>query len=339
MKYLIGSIVTIIIGYIFSGMLSGVGVSDAYMSYINEVTLSVIFLSGIVSFWGYLILDKLNKEKDLNEDIMNDNNIDIVVEVLGGYDFAKKACFLTLSKHKHLVTANKEVVANDIDRLTKMAKDNRVSFCYEASVGGAIPIIKNLKELTLVNKIHRIIGILNGTTNYILSRINEGMSFDEALKLAQEKGFAEKDPTADLEGYDMMRKIAILSDIAWNTKINMNDIKHTPLNHIDKYKIKKNIKNNQTIKYVCEAFKDNDKILISVGLRTFNNQEVLCNINDEYNGVIVETIPADKFIFIGKGAGSLPTAFAIVSDIYDIINQRVLDTYDNLNTYIINEVE
>ena len=103
------------------------------------------------------------------EDIINDNKIDIVVEVLGGYDFAKKACVLTLSKHKHLVTANKEIVANDIDELTKLARDNKVSFCYEASVGGAIPIIKNLKELTLVNHIQKIIGILNGTTNYTVS--------------------------------------------------------------------------------------------------------------------------------------------------------------------------
>lgn len=176
------------------------------------------------------------------EDIINDNKIDIVVEVLGGYDFAKKACVLTLSKHKHLVTANKEIVANDIDELTKLARDNKVSFCYEASVGGAIPIIKNLKELTLVNRIQKIIGILNGTTNYILSRISEGMSFEEALKLAQEKGFAEKDPTTDLEGYDMMRKIAILSDIAWNTKINIHDIKHSSFSLIHNYDMKKNYK-------------------------------------------------------------------------------------------------
>ena len=270
------------------------------------------------------------------EDIINDNKIDIVVEVLGGYDFAKKACVLTLSKHKHLVTANKEIVANDIDELTKLARDNKVSFCYEASVGGAIPIIKNLKELTLVNRIQKIIGILNGTTNYILSRISEGMSFEEALKLAQEKGFAEKDPTADLEGYDMMRKIAILSDIAWNTKINIYDIKHSSFSLIHNYDMKKN---HQTMKYVCEAFKDNNKIFISVGLMELDNQEVLCKINEEDNGVFVETSLADKLVFIGKGAGSLPTASAIVSDIYDIINQRVLDTYDNFNKYVINEVQ
>ena len=134
----------------------------------------------------------------------------------------------------------------------------------------------------------------------------------------------------------MMRKIAILSDIAWNTKINIHDIKHSSFSLIHNYDMKKNY---QTMKYVCEAFKDNNKIFISVGLMELDNQEVLCKINEEDNGVIVETSLADKLVFIGKGAGSLPTASAIVSDIYDIINQRVLDTYDNFNKYVINEVQ
>ena len=160
------------------------------------------------------------------DDIVNDESIELVVEVLGGYDFAKSCIEKSLINKKHVVTANKEIIAKDIDSLLKLAEDNNVSLLYEASVGGGIPIIKNIKEIALVNKISKITGILNGTTNFIMTNMFNGMPFPDALKKAQQLGFAEADPTADLEGFDMMRKIAILSDLAWNTKIDINDIKH-----------------------------------------------------------------------------------------------------------------
>ena len=160
------------------------------------------------------------------DEIINNPEIELVVEVLGGYNFAVECIRKCLRNKKHVVTANKEVIAKDIDTLLKLASDNNVKLAYEASVGGGIPIIKNLKEIKEVSKITKITGILNGTTNYILTKMTEGSSFEEALLDAKKKGFAEADPTADLEGYDMMRKIAILSDLAWDTYIDIEKIIH-----------------------------------------------------------------------------------------------------------------
>jgi len=273
------------------------------------------------------------------DEIVNDQNIELVVEVLGGYDFAKSCIVKALKNKKHVVTANKEIIAKDIDELLLLAEDNKVTLLYEASVGGGIPIIKNLKEITLVSKISKITGILNGTTNYIMTNMFNGMPFEEALKKAQELGFAEADPTADLEGYDMMRKIAILSDLAWNTKIDIEKINHKSFKIVSQKDIEEAIKNNKVIKYVCESTLENDNINISVYPKVFEKTHLFANVNYEVNAVILETYPNDTLSFIGKGAGSLPTASAVVSDIVDIINNKNVEFYENKNKYKINEVE
>ena len=258
---------------------------------------------------------------DVNN-IVNDNNIDLVVEVLGGYEFAKSCIVKSLNKGKHVVTANKEIIAKDIEYLVNLAKDNNCHIAYEASVGGGIPIIKNIKELKKINKITKITGILNGTTNFILTKMFEGMSFNEALKLAQKLGFAEADPTADLEGYDMMRKIAILSDLAWDTFIDINNVLHRGITSIKDENIKNAKNNNQTIKFVCESIKEDNHISISVKPVVLENGHFLQTVNNEFNAVILETYPNDTLTFIGKGAGSLPTASAVVLDIIDIIEDN-----------------
>ena len=268
-------------------------------------------------------------------EIINDESIDLVVEVLGGYDFAKGLIVKALENKKHVVTANKEIIAKDIDSLLEIAKNNNVTLLYEASVGGGIPIIKNLKEITLVSKISKITGILNGTTNFILTKMSEGLEFSDALKLAQEKGFAEADPTADLEGYDMMRKIAILADLAWNTKIEIEEIKHQGIKQITSYDIKKAKENKQVIKFVCEAELINETVKIGVSPKVFDASHFFASVNNEFNAVILETYPNDTLTFIGKGAGSLPTASAIISDIVDIINGKNIETYNEINKYII----
>ena len=273
------------------------------------------------------------------DEIVNDESIELVVEVLGGYDFAKSCIVKALQNKKHVVTANKEIIAKDIDELLSLAEDNKVTLLYEASVGGGIPIIKNLKEITLVSKISKIIGILNGTTNYIMTNMFNGIPFEQALKKAQELGFAEADPTADLEGYDMMRKIAILSDLAWNTKIDIEKIKHKSFKTVSQNDIEEAIKNNKVIKYVCESTLENDNINISVYPKVFEKTHLFANVNYEVNAVILETYPNDTLSFIGKGAGSLPTASAVVSDIVDIINNKNVEFYENKNKYKINEVE
>ena len=288
------------------------------------------------------ILEKKEKIIDDNElftssldDIINNKEIELVVEVMGGYEFAKSAIINALKNKKHVVTANKEIIAKDIDILLDIAKENNVSLLYEASVGGGIPIIKNLKEITLVSEISKISGILNGTTNFILTKMFEGMSFDNALKLAQELGFAEADPTADLEGYDMMRKIAILADLAWNTKIDIENIKHKGIRTITEDDFEKEKREGSVIKFVCVASLNNGEIEISVSPQTFEKNHFFSSVNNEFNAVILETYPNDTLTFIGKGAGSLPTASAIVSDIIDIINNKNIETYKNINRYII----
>lgn len=273
---------------------------------------------------------------DNAESIFKDKKIDLIVEVLGGYEFARDMMLQAIKYRKHVVTANKEVVAKDIDLLVNVARANEVCFAYEASVGGGIPIIKNIKQLKAVNKITKISGILNGTTNFILTKMFEGLDFNEALKEAQRLGFAEADPTADLEGYDMMRKIAILSDLAWNTFININEIKQTGITKITKEDVDAAKANNKVIKFVCESVKVDDHIEISVEPKILDNTHFFNNVNNEFNAVILETYPNDTLTFIGKGAGSLPTASAIVLDIVDIIENRCLVCYDNERKYKIN---
>ncbi len=271
------------------------------------------------------------------DEIINNPEIELVVEVLGGYNFAVECIRKCLRNKKHVVTANKEVIAKDIDTLLKLASDNNVKLAYEASVGGGIPIIKNLKEIKEVSKITKITGILNGTTNYILTKMTEGSSFEEALLDAKKKGFAEADPTADLEGYDMMRKIAILSDLAWDTYIDIEKIIHEGIKNITLDMVNKAKNNNQVIKFVSEAKLVDNQVYIEVKPKYFSDKHFFASVNNEFNAVILETNPNDTLIFIGKGAGSLPTASAVVADIIDIKNNRYLENYQNINNFEINK--
>ncbi len=270
------------------------------------------------------------------DDIIGDETIDLVVEVLGGYDFAKNCIEKSLKSGKNVVTANKEIIAKDLEELLSLAKSNNVHLAYEASVGGGIPIIRNLQSLVELNQIKKISGILNGTTNYILTKMHEGMTFSEALLEAQRLGFAESDPTADLEGYDMMRKIAILSDIAWSTFVDIAKIHHQGIKNITLSDVENAKKNGEIIKFVCESSILNDEIQIEVKPKRFPNNHFFASVNNEFNAVILETIPNDKLIFIGKGAGAFPTASAIVEDILDIKNNNLRENYHNINNYQIN---
>jgi homoserine dehydrogenase len=163
-----------------------------------------------------------------------------------------------------------------------------------------------------------------------------GMPFEEALKKAQELGFAEADPTADLEGYDMMRKIAILSDLAWDTLVDINLIDHKGISDVSLDMIEHAKNNNKVIKFVCEATLLEEQIKVEVKPKYFDDNHFFASVQNEFNSVILETDPNDQLIYIGKGAGSLPTASAIVSDVVDIINNRYLDNYQNTKKYKVN---
>lgn len=254
--------------------------------------------------------------------ILNDSEVSIVAEMMGGshpaYDFSKAA----LLSGKHVVTSNKEVVARFGTELLKIARENNVRYLFEASVGGGIPIIRPMINDLASNKITSIDGILNGTTNYILTQMNEyGTSFSSALKDAQAKGYAEADPTADVEGIDAARKIAILSSLAFGKCVSADEISREGITNItvDDFAVAKAL--GYTIKLIGHSELINGKIYASVSPCFVPKSNPLAHISDVYNGILVGANMLDKVLFYGKGAGKLPTASAVVADIIDIVEK------------------
>lgn len=265
--------------------------------------------------------------KDFN-DILNNDEIGLVVEVMGGtkpaYDFTKQL----LLKGKHVVTSNKELVAKHGTELLQIAKDKNINYLFEASVGGGIPIIRPLYSSLVSNELTDIIGILNGTTNYILTQmIKEGKGFEEALKSAQEKGYAEKDPTADVEGFDTCRKIAILTSLAFGKFVNSEDIDTEGISNITLEDVEYAENFGGVIKLVGMSKRTEDGAYARVCPVILKKDHPLAGIDDVFNGILVKGDALGDVMFYGRGAGSLPTASAVVSDVVDIIKHK--------NTHII----
>ena len=256
---------------------------------------------------------------------------DVVIEVMGGlhpaYDYVKKA----LSLKKHVITANKDLIATFGHELFQLAKENNVSLKFEAAVAGGIPIIKPLTESLYGNGINSIKAILNGTTNFILTKMDgESLSYEEALKEAQELGFAEANPESDVMGYDAARKLAILSSLAFDKKFEWNDISIEGITDIDEADFKYANKLKCKIKLVAEAFKCKSGIYTSVKPILVDEESILAKINNEVNAVILNGDEIGELLFVGKGAGKLPTGSAVYSDLNDTINSRFTDV-DSFN--------
>jgi len=254
------------------------------------------------------------------ETILNDADVSIVVEMMGGshpaYDFSIAA----LKAGKHVVTSNKEVVANFGAELLATAAKNNVRYMFEASVGGGIPLIRPMINDLAPNNILSIDGILNGTTNYILTQMTENnKTFGEALTEAQGKGYAEANPSADIEGIDAARKIVILSAIAFSKMIDTDDINVEGINEISTYDIVVAEKLGYTVKLIAHAEKTDGKITAFVSPRYVSKSNPLYYINDVFNGILINTDILGQVMFYGQGAGSLPTASSVVADIIDII--------------------
>lgn len=270
------------------------------------------------------VRERFNKDfielyTDNVDDIMCDNDIDVVVETMGGHDFSYKCIKRALESGKHVVTANKEVIALHLKELTALAEEKNVYLMFEASAGGGIPCIKTLSNIAKINKTSGLFGMLNGTTNYILTRMQEsGLKYEEALKEAQQKGFAEKDPTNDVEGLDMLRKIAILSMICFKQEISIDDIYHFGITGVSAEYIKFVNSLGYTLKFGC--FADDTGEMISMGVEPVlvKTGSVESGVKYETNMLKAVTYPNDELLFIGKGAGKMPTAAAIVSDIVTI---------------------
>lgn len=248
--------------------------------------------------------------------IVNDADIQIVVETMGGvkpaYDFVK-AC---LQAGKSVCTSNKELVAKHGAELLAIAKEKNINFFFEASVGGGIPIIRPINECVTGDVIEEISGILNGTTNYILSKMaSEGSDFDSVLKDAQDKGYAEKNPEADVEGYDACRKIAILTSLAYGKQVDFEDIYTEGITKITDVDIKYAKVLGASIKIFGSSKNVDGKVYAKVAPVMIDSKHPLYMVNDVFNGIFVKGNMVGDLMFYGSGAGKLPTASAVVGDV------------------------
>jgi homoserine dehydrogenase len=249
-------------------------------------------------------------------DIINNPDIDIVVEVMGGINPALEYSLGALKQGKSLVTANKDMVAAHGKELFQAAGENGCDIFFEASVAGGIPIIRPLKECLAANRIRQVFGIINGTTNYMLTQMSkEGLSFDEALAQAQALGYAEADPTADVGGYDAARKLAIIASIAFNTRVPLDRVYIEGITRITTEDIKYASELNYVVKLMGIAKDSDDGIEVRVHPALLPKDHPLAPVDDVYNAIHVSGDAVGDVMFFGRGAGELPTASAVVGDV------------------------
>lgn len=259
---------------------------------------------------------------DIN-DLLNDEEISVIVETMGGikpaYAFVKAA----LEKGKSVCTSNKELVAKYGPELLKIAEEREINFLFEASVGGGIPIIRPLNEALTADEIMEIKGILNGTTNYILTKMSrEGADYKTALAEAQDMGYAERNPEADVEGYDTCRKIAILTSLAYGMQVDYEDIYTEGITKITKEDMDYARALNASIKLVGESRRENGEVYARVAPAMVEASHPLYSVNDVFNAIFVKGNVLDDVMFYGRGAGKLPTASAVVSDVVDAVKNK-----------------
>lgn len=260
---------------------------------------------------------------DWNE-ILNDPDIQIVVEVMGGMNPAKSYILDALKAGKNVVTANKDLIAEDGRILLNTAEENGKDFLFEAAVAGGIPIIRPMRQCLAGNHIDTVMGIVNGTTNFILTKMTqEGMDFDEALAIATELGYAEADPTADVEGLDAGRKVAIMASIAFNSRVTFSDVYTEGITKITARDIRYATELNQVIKLLGVAKNTETGIEASVYPMLISKNHPLAAVNDSFNAVFLHGDAVDDVMFYGRGAGELPTASAVVGDVIDVARNIV----------------
>lgn len=257
-------------------------------------------------------------------DIINDDSIGIVIEVMGGIEPAKTYISEALANGKHVVTANKDLMAEHGHELLDIAAEHNCDLLFEAAVAGGIPIIRPIKQCLAANKITEIMGIINGTTNFILTKMTEeGMEFEDALKLATELGYAEADPTADIEGLDAGRKIAILASIAFNSRVSFSDVYTEGISKITAKDIKYAKELGCVIKLIATAKNTETGIEVRVTPMFIPVSHPLASVNDSFNAVFVHGDALGDAMFYGRGAGELPTASAVMGDVIDVCRNTV----------------
>lgn len=302
----------------------GSGVVEVLENHRNSIAkrakeeINIKYILDIREFPDSPYADKFTKSFD---DILNDEEVKVVAEVMGGvnpaYDFTKR-CLLA---GKSVVTSNKELVATKGAELLEIARNNNVNYLFEASVGGGIPIIRPMSQCLAANEMVEIAGILNGTTNFILTKmIKDHMSFEDALKMAQELGYAERNPEADVEGHDACRKIAILASLAYGKHIYPELVHTQGITKITLEDVAYAASWGGVIKLIGQVKRLEDgRVDITVEPMLIENSSQLAGVDDVFNGILVRGDATGDVVFYGKGAGKLPTASAVVADIIDCV--------------------
>ena len=276
------------------------------------------------------IADGIELTLDADE-IVNDPEIDIIVEVMGSIDQAKKYIEKALIAGKHVVTANKDLMALHGNELVALAKENRCDLYYEASVAGGIPILRTIVDSLASDEIQKVFGIVNGTTNFILSKMtNEGKSYDQALKEAQELGFAESDPTNDVDGIDAARKMVILTRLAFGMNVEVDQIETKGIRDLQQEDIEIADKLGYKIKLIGSAIQIKNKVSVDVGPILVPINHPLASVQNENNAIFVVGAAVGETMYYGPGAGELPTANSVVSDVITVAKNIRLGTSGNV---------
>ena len=285
----------------------------------THISIKRILIRDLPKYEQMDLPDTIALTTDFN-DIINDDEIEIVVEVMGSADFAKECIEQCFKRGKSVVSANKDLIADYGIPLLKLSQENNVDFQFEASVAGGIPVIRPMYSSLNSNRIERIIGIMNGTTNYILTKMaQEGSDFADVLKEAQELGYAEKDPTADVEGYDACRKIAILTSLAYGQQVDYEDIYTEGITKITAEDFKYAKALGAAIKIFGTSRKEGNKLYAMVAPQMIQADNPLYAVNDVFNAICVTGNMLGDVMFYGKGAGKEATASAVVSDVVDAV--------------------
>jgi homoserine dehydrogenase len=321
-----------ILGYgtVGSGVVEVLNTNQESINKRANEEINIKYVLDLRDFPGDPIQNKIVHDFDK---IIKDEEIKIIVEVMGGvepaYTFVKNA----LLAGKSVCTSNKELVAKHGCELLQIAREKNINFLFEASVGGGIPIIRPLNSSLTADEIDEITGILNGTTNYILSKMaHEGLDFDTVLKDAQDKGFAERHPEADIEGYDACRKIAILSSLAFGNQVDYEDIYTEGITKITAEDIKYANQMGRAIKLLASSKRVGDSFNAMVAPFMISSEHPLFSVNNVFNGIFAHGNVLGDVMFYGSGAGKLPTASAVVADVVDAakhLNRNIMQLWSN----------
>lgn len=307
-------------GTVGSGVVEVLTINKESISNKVEQDIDIKYILDLKEFPGSGIEHLLIKDYNM---IIEDEEIDVIIEVMGGIEPAFTFVKQALSKGKSVATSNKELVAKHGPELLEMAKENNANFLFEASVGGGIPIIRPLNNSLTADEIDEIVGILNGTTNFILTKMKEeGLAFDIVLKEAQDLGYAERNPEADIEGYDACRKIAILSSLAFGKHVAFEDIYTEGISKITKKDMEYAGVLNMDIKLLGKCKKIDGQIYAMVAPMLLESNHPLSSVHGVFNAILIKGNVIGDVMFYGAGAGKLPTASAVVADVIDAVKHK-----------------